>query len=69
MEDKYMVRLFDMFDGWLDITSAISLEEAEKIWNEKTNNGTRNTSYDDGDYYKVFPADTRMIYTPEFLGR
>ena len=64
-----MVRLFDMFDGWLDITSAISLEEAEKIWNEKTNNGTRNTSYDDGDYYKVFPADTRMIYTPEFLGR
>ena len=69
MKDKYIVRLFDMFDGWLDITSVISLEEAEKIWNEKTNNGTRNTSYDDGDYYKVFPDDTRMIYTPESLGR
>jgi hypothetical protein len=64
-----IVRLWDMFDGWIDITGPVSQAEAEKVWNAKTDNGTRKTKYSDGDYYKIFPADTRMIYTPEFLGR
>jgi len=69
MEDKYVVRLFDMFDGWIDISSAVSKEEAEEIWAKETKNGTKNTKYEDGDYYAIFPANTRMRYTPETLGR
>ncbi len=77
---KFIVRLFDMFDGWMDITEPISRAEAEKLWNEKTDNGTRSTEHLNGsgrqknlavdaDYYKVFSEGTRMLYTPEFLGR
>lgn len=69
MDNLFIVRLFDMFDGWMDVSEPLSKEEAEKMWNEKTNNGTENTQYSHGDYYKIFPANTRMIFTPEFLGR
>ncbi len=65
----YIVRLWDMFDGWIDISKPISKAEADKLWNEKTCHGTINTKYVDGDYYAIFPADTKMVYTPEFLGR
>ena len=67
--DKYIVRLWDMFDGWIDISGSLSKKDAEKLWSEKTHNGTRNTKYADGDYYAIYPAHTKMIYTPEFLGR
>ena len=66
---KYILRLYDMFDGWIDISGPLTREEADKTWREKTAGGTRNTKYADGDYYRVFPANTRMIVTPEFLGR
>lgn len=69
MADKYILRLWDMFDGWIDIKNDLTREEAMSMYAEKTCNGTRNTCYADGDYYKIFPADTRMIFTPEFLGR
>lgn len=65
----FVVRQWDMFDGWIDVSGPLSRAEADKLWNEKTANGTRMTKYADGDYYAVFPADTRMLYTPEFLGR
>jgi hypothetical protein len=68
-ENKFVVRLYDMFDGWIDITGPLSKEEAHARWMKETWDGTRKTKYSDGDYYAVFPADTRMIYTPEFLGR
>jgi hypothetical protein len=58
-----------MFDGWMDVSKPMSKEEADLLWQEKTENGTKNTKYADGDYYAVFPADTKMLYTPEFLGR
>lgn len=58
-----------MFDGWIDITGPISKEEADKVWNEYTCNGTKNTKYRDGDYYAIFPSNTKMLYTPDFLGR
>lgn len=64
-----IVRLHDMMDGWIDITGPVTEEEAMRIWNEKTGNGTHNFQYDHGDYYDVFPADTSMLVTPEFLGR
>lgn len=67
--DLWILRGFDMFDGWYDITKPISRAKAEEELNRRTKDGTKNTCFNDGDYYKIFPADTKMIYTPEFLGR
>jgi hypothetical protein len=69
MEDKYIVRLWDMLDGWIDVTGPLSKCAAETRWGEYTRDGTRNTKYADGDYYKIFPANTKMLMTPEFFGR
>ena len=64
MNDKYIVRLYDGFDNeWIDVSNPISKEQAKKIWNEYTKNGTKNTSFDDIDYYKVFPADKIMLFS------
>lgn len=68
-EPLYVLRLWDMFDGWMDVSDPVSKEQADKLYNEKTSNGLRNTRYSDGDYYKVFPAGTKMVFTPEYLGR
>jgi len=68
-EELYIVRLFDMFDGWIDISEALPEKEAEKIFNEHTKNGTYKTRYEHGDYYAIFPSDTKMLVTPERLGR
>lgn len=68
-KELYIVRCWDMFDGWFDITGEVSYDEAKLEWDKLTKNGTVKTKYSDGDYYRIFPADTRMIVTPEFLGR
>lgn len=65
----YIVRLWDMFDGWIDVSKPLSHNEALAFWSEKTGNGTHNTQFSDGDYYKVFPADTAMLFTPDYFGR
>lgn len=65
----FIVRLYDMFDGWIDVTGPLSKEEAQEKWNELTFNGRKMTKYADGDYYAIFPADTKMLHTPEFRGR
>ena len=65
--DKYIVRLYDGMDNqWIDVSGTVSKEEADRIWNERTKDGTRNTGFDDIDYYKVFPADTKMLYSNSF---
>lgn len=69
MAKLYVVRLFDMFDGWIDISKPLPKDEAEEEYNKLTANGTQNTKYSDGDYYAIFPSNTRMVFTPEFLGR
>lgn len=66
---KYVVRLWDMLDGWIDISKPLSQAAAQKLWNQKTNYGKRNTKFEDGDYYAIYPANTKMLVTPEFLGR
>jgi len=61
---KYIVRLYDGFDNlWMDISKPVSKKIAKCIWNKETKNGTKNTRYDDIDYYDIFPADTKMIYS------
>lgn len=67
--ELFIVRLFDMFDGWMDVSGPLPKVVADAIWNEKTADGTKSTKFADGDYYRVFPANTRMLMTPEFLGR
>lgn len=64
MDKLYIVRLYDGFDGlWVNVSEPVSKGEADKILNKKTDNGTKNTSYDDIDYYKIFPADTKMVFS------
>lgn len=70
MKNKFTLRMYDYFDGWIDISSHASLEEANKAWSKETLNGTRYTEYKtNGYYFKVFPSDTKMLWTPDFLGR
>lgn len=65
----FVLRLYDMFDGWIDIEDELTEEEAKTLYDEKTNNGTEKICFADGDYYEVFPSDTKMLITPERLGR
>jgi len=63
MSDLFVVRLYDGFDHeWMDISPAVPREEADSIYNEKTDNDRKMTKFDDIDYYRIFPADTRMLY-------
>ena len=69
-EQLFVVRLYDMLDGWIDLPVApMPRADADALWNKETGGGTRNTRYADGDYYAIFPADTQMLHTPEFRGR
>jgi hypothetical protein len=62
-EELFVVRLYDGFDNiWIDVSEAVTKEEADKIWNEKTKDGKEKTCYDHIDYYRIFPADTVMIF-------
>lgn len=57
-EELFVVRLYDGFDNeWINVSEPVSKEEAQRIWNEKTNNGTEKTKFDDIDYFKIFPAE------------
>jgi hypothetical protein len=68
--EKYIVRVYDGMDGcWCDCTKAVTLEEATKYWNSRTNNGTIKTKYSDIDYYKIFPANTKMLYDSDSCDR
>lgn len=60
----YIVRLYDGFDNeWIDVSSPVSKEEAQRIWNNKTKNGTEKTEFNDIDYYEIFPADRIMVFS------
>lgn len=66
-EGLFIVRLYDGMDNqWMDVSGAVPHDEAEKIWREKTNGGTKNISFDEIDYYKIFPSDTNMVYSDGF---
>lgn len=74
-DTEYVVRLYDMFDGWMDVSDPMDKESADRLCGDKNAGrsgkcaGKRIGAYNDGDYYAVFPANTRMLYTPESLGR
>lgn len=61
-EILYVVRLWDGMDGlWMDVSKPVTLQEATRIWNKHTNNGTKNINFNEIDYYKIYPADTKML--------
>lgn len=64
LQKLFVVRLYDGFDNlWIDITKPVSEEEANEIWNTYTENGTVKSRCEHIDYYAIFPADTKMIYS------
>lgn len=63
---KWIVRIWDGMDGcWSDVTEETTAEEALKVWFEKTGGGNHNWRFADIDYYRIFPAETRMIWDGE----
>jgi hypothetical protein len=64
----YIVRLYDYFDNiWLDVSSPLSQEDAQALWNQKTSNGTQKCKFEDCDYYAIFPADTVMLFSSQAI--
>jgi hypothetical protein len=63
-EGLWVVRLFDGMDGaWCDCTEAVTPEAALRVWFEKTEGGSKATSFNDIDYYRIFPATTAMKWS------
>ncbi len=63
---KFTIRCYDKYDGyWFDVLEAmgVTLDTALEKWNECTENGTVYTKFEDGCYYAIFRADTRMIFS------
>ena len=48
---------------WVDVSKPVVKSEADIIWNEKTEHGTKCAQFEDIDYYRIFSADTKMIYS------
>lgn len=55
-EGRFVVSIFDGFDHeWFDICKPTTYENALRLYNEKTCNGTINTNFRDSiDYYGIF---------------
>lgn len=67
-EEQYVVRLWDGFDNiWMDVSGPMPKAEAEKLAGDKneardgSGAGNRDGHYDEIDYYKAWPIDTRML--------
>ena len=59
----YVVRHWDGMDGcWTDHTGKVSREAALRAWSRCTDGGTRHVSYEEIDYYRIFPGNTRMYW-------
>lgn len=70
MSDKYVVRLWDGFDGeWMDVSDPLTKDEADKLAGDKnearigSGAGNRNGNYSEIDYFAVFPVNTRMLFS------
>ena len=68
-----VVRKWCYYDGWFDVFGPDTEEKCLEFYNGKTNNGRRFTadspnSYKEG-HYKVFPADTKMLWSSKELDR
>jgi hypothetical protein len=64
-DGEFVVRVWDGMDGcWCDVSDEpLTKTAAIQMWMEKTENGTKAISFDDIDYYKIFPYETTMMYS------
>lgn len=61
--ESYVLRSWDGMDGcWTDVTGDVDREKALRRWAECTDGGTRHVSFDEIDYYRIFPGGTRMLW-------
>lgn len=61
--ESYVLRSWDGIDGcWTDITGDVDREKVLRCWAEYTDGGTRRISFDEIDYYRIFPGGTRMLW-------
>lgn len=64
---SFTLRVWDGMDGcWCDVVASVDLAFALRAWCERTENGTKATSFNDIDYYKIFAADTHMLFSGGF---
>jgi hypothetical protein len=69
-DDKFTLRVWDGMDGcWCDVVANVDLAFALKAWCERTADGTKATRYDHIDYYRIFPADVKMLWSGDFTMR
>lgn len=68
-QSLYVVRLYDGFDNiWIDVSKPLPKDEADKLCgdnNEKrlgSGAGKRVGSFNEIDYFAVFPSDTKMVF-------
>jgi len=60
----FVVRLWDGMDGtWTDCTAPMTLFDALHEWLARTSFGTEKISFQEIDYYRVFPSSVRMHYS------
>jgi hypothetical protein len=62
---RFTVRVYDGFDRcWCDIPGAVGVDAAKalEVWCENTGDGTHHRSFQDIDYYRIFPANSRMLF-------
>ena len=67
---RFVVRLYDGFDNcWMDCygqpAEGLDADAAMKLWNEKTEDGTKSTRYGDIDYYAIYPKTVKMVHSEE----
>jgi hypothetical protein len=61
---QWVLRHYDGFDNeWCDITQPLEATEAIRQYLEKTLKGTKWVGFNEIDYYRLFPADTKMVYS------
>ena len=61
--ELFDLRMFDYYDGWINIACNLSESLAINLWLKETQNGTRHVEYAaNGHYYDIYPSDTRMIF-------
>jgi len=60
---RFAVRHWDGMDGcWSDVATDLSGTDALRMWSERTQGGTRQTRFDQIDYVRLFPGDTKMMW-------
>jgi hypothetical protein len=61
LHPRFIVRVWDGMDGcWTNCTGEVTRDEALRYWAERTDCGAHHVSFAEIDYYRIFPAETRM---------